>query len=189
MQKMWPRNWSNYFPEWEYPVKYLRIKEVILPPSCLQRCTFSSIKALRTSPYHPQCDGLVEQFNKTLKEMLRKTAKEEGKDWDKLLPYILFAYREVPQESTGFSPFELLYGREVRGPLDVLKETWMTLEKSGENVLSYITMMREKLQSMMDYVKDHLRVASHNQKTWYDTNSCLWTFRQGVYYPHLLPNC
>ena len=46
------------------------------------------IKALRTSPYHPQCDGLVERFNKTLKEMLRKTAKEEGKDWDKLLPYL-----------------------------------------------------------------------------------------------------
>ncbi len=59
-------------------------------------------KALRTSPYHPQTDGLVERFNKTLKEMLCKTATEEGKDWDKLLPFVLFAYREVPQESTGF---------------------------------------------------------------------------------------
>lgn len=75
------------------------------------------VKALRTTPYHPQTDGLVERFNQTLKEMLRKTADEEGKDWDRLLPYVLFAYREVPQESTGFSPFELLYGREVRGPL------------------------------------------------------------------------
>ena len=42
---------------------------------------------------------------------------KEGKDWDKLIPYLLFAYREVPQSSTGFSPFELLYGRTVRGPL------------------------------------------------------------------------
>ena len=145
------------------------------------------IKALRTSPYHPQCDGLVERFNKTLKEMLRKTAKEEGKDWDKLLPYILFAYREVPQESTGFSPFELLYGREVRGPLDVLKETWETPEKSDENVLSYITMMREKLQSMMDHVQDNLRVANHNQKTWYDKNSRQRTFQQGDQVLVLLP--
>ena len=46
--------------------------------------------------------------------------EKEGKDWDKLLPYVLFAYREVPQTSTGFSPFELLYEQSVRGPLSVL---------------------------------------------------------------------
>ena len=94
------------------------------------------VKGLRTSPYHPQTDGLVERFNQTLKEMFRKMASEEGKDWDKLLPYVLFAYREVPQESTGFSPFELVYGREVRGPLDVLKETWESTQGSKEDVVS-----------------------------------------------------
>ena len=47
---------------------------------------------------------------------------EEERDWNKLIPYILFAYREVPQALTGFSPFELVYGQDVRGPLDVLKE-------------------------------------------------------------------
>ena len=78
------------------------------------------IHPIRTTPYHPQTDGLVERFNKTLKSLLRKTAVDVGKDWDKLLPYLLFAYREVPQASTGFSPFELLYGRAVRGPLDIL---------------------------------------------------------------------
>ena len=72
------------------------------------------VHPIRTSAYHPQTDGLVEQFNQTLKTMLRKTANQEGKDWDKLVPYLLFAYREVPQASTGFSPFELLYGRDVR---------------------------------------------------------------------------
>ena len=56
----------------------------------------------------------------TLKAMLRKAAVQEGKDWDLLIPYALLAYREVTQCSTGFSPFELLYGRDVRGPLDVL---------------------------------------------------------------------
>ncbi len=55
--------------------------------------------------------------------MLRKAAISEGKDWDKMVPNLLFAYREVEQSSTGFSPFELVYGRTVRGPLDVLKET------------------------------------------------------------------
>ena len=64
----------------------------------------------------------LKKFNKTLKLMLRKLVSKEGKNWDRLLPYVLFAYREVPQSTTGFSPFELLYGREVRGPLDVIRE-------------------------------------------------------------------
>ena len=72
------------------------------------------VQGIRTSPYHPQTDGLVERFNQTLKLMLRKVIDKEGKDWNKLLPYIIFAYREVPQASTGFSPFELLYGQSVR---------------------------------------------------------------------------
>ena len=67
------------------------------------------VHALHTNPYHPQTDGLVERFNQTLKSMLRKHATKEEKDWDRLLPYVLFAYHEVPQASTGFSPFELLY--------------------------------------------------------------------------------
>ena len=69
-------------------------------------------------------DSLVERFNKTLKTRLRKLISKKGHDWDRLLPYVLFAYCEVPQTTTGFSTFELLYGREVRGPLDVLREEW-----------------------------------------------------------------
>jgi len=52
-----------------------------------------------------------------LKAMLRKLGSKKGKDWDRLLPYVLFVYHEVPQSTTGFSPFEFLYGCEVRGPL------------------------------------------------------------------------
>ncbi len=53
-----------------------------------------NIHRIRTSPYHPQSDRLVEQFNKTLKSMLKKFVNGEGKDWDLMLPYLLFAYRE-----------------------------------------------------------------------------------------------
>ena len=69
-----------------------------------------SLKQITTTPYHPMCNGLVEKFNGTLKQMLRRMCAERPKDWDKYLNALLFAYREVPQESMGFSPFELLYG-------------------------------------------------------------------------------
>ncbi len=81
------------------------------------------IKSVRTSVYHPQTDGLVERFNRTLKTMIRKFVYEDAKNWDKWLEPLLFAVREVPHASTGFSPFELLYGRQPRVVLDVLRET------------------------------------------------------------------
>ena len=52
------------------------------------------VRPIRTSPYHPQTDGLVVRFNGTLKAMLRKVATAEGQDWDKWLSYVLFVYRE-----------------------------------------------------------------------------------------------
>uniref|UniRef100_A0A1X7TES2 Integrase catalytic domain-containing protein n=1 Tax=Amphimedon queenslandica TaxID=400682 RepID=A0A1X7TES2_AMPQE len=89
------------------------------------------------SPYHPQTDGLVERFNKILKSLLRRLIREDGRDLDKFIPYVLFSYREVPRTTTGFSPFELLFGREVRGPLDVLKEEWEAKEKTKECCVTY----------------------------------------------------
>ena len=129
------------------------------------------IAPIRTSPYHPQTDGLVERFNQTLKVMLKKAASEDGKDWDRLIPYLLFAYREVPQSSTGFSPFELLYGRQVRGPLDILRETWEARGRSTESVVSYVIAMREKLSKMRELVQQNLKQSQAEQKAWYDRNA------------------
>ncbi len=81
------------------------------------------IKSIRTSVYHPQTDGLVERFNRMLKSKVRKFVKEDAKKWDKWLEPLLFAVREVPQASIGFSPFKLLYSRQPRGVLDVIKES------------------------------------------------------------------
>ncbi len=78
-------------------------------------CRLLKVKQLRTTVYHPQADRLVERFNQTLKQMLRLVAAEDKRDWDLMIPYVLFGIREVPQASTGFTPFELLFGRQ-QGP-------------------------------------------------------------------------
>ena len=67
------------------------------------------IHKVSTTAYHPQTDGLVERFHCTLTSMLSKTT---GLDWDDRIPYVLFAYRCSVQESTGESPFFMLYGRD-----------------------------------------------------------------------------
>lgn len=70
-----------------------------------------------------QTDGLIERFNQTLKQMLQRFVNDTGSHWDQWLPYLLFAYWEIPQASTDFSPFELLNGRELRSPETLLKTT------------------------------------------------------------------
>ena len=76
------------------------------------------LKKVNTTAHHPQTDGLVERFNRTLTDMLSKKVKKGGKDWDQQLPYVLFTYRASIQESTGESPFFLLYDRTPRVPTD-----------------------------------------------------------------------
>ncbi|KAL5497080.1 hypothetical protein EMCRGX_G013479 [Ephydatia muelleri] len=153
--------------------------------------TMLQVRAIRTTPYHLQTDGLVERFNQTLKAMLRRTVNQVGKDWDWLIPYLLFAYREVPQASTGFSPFELLYGRKVRRPVDVVKEQWEADEKSNESVVSYILAIQDKLASMADLVGKNMKKAQETQKHWvwvsYDRNAREKTLEPGERVLFLLP--
>ncbi|MEE6523985.1 hypothetical protein FKM82_023151 [Ascaphus truei] len=104
---------------------------------------------------------------------MRQTFIEaEGKDWEIHLQHLLFAYREVPQESTGFSPFELLYGRRVRGPLDLFHEGWEgEATATDASVIQYVVDLRDRLEMLMGVTQDHLRAAQTKQKQWYDRNA------------------
>ena len=93
---------------------------------CMKEVTWLlSIKQLTMTPHHPMCNGLTEKFNGTMKSMLKRLCSEQPRQWHCYINPLLFAYREVPQESTGFLPFELLYGKAVRGTMFILKELWM----------------------------------------------------------------
>uniref|UniRef100_A0A8C5M6R2 Gypsy retrotransposon integrase-like protein 1 n=1 Tax=Leptobrachium leishanense TaxID=445787 RepID=A0A8C5M6R2_9ANUR len=137
------------------------------------------IKPLYSSPYHPQTNGLCERFNGILKQLLR-TFTMSHKDWERHLPHLLFAYREVPQEATGFSPFELLYGRRVRGPLDLLREHWEgALAEEGTSAIDYVLEFRDRLQELTALVRDNLQAAQTKQKRWYDRSARDRTFQLG----------
>ena len=81
------------------------------------------IKQYRSSAYHPESQGALKRFHQTLKNMIRSYCFDTEKDWDESIHLLLFAVRESVQESLGFSPFELVFGDSVRGPLKLLKET------------------------------------------------------------------
>ena len=93
-----------------------------------------------------------------------KAIAGESKDWDKLLPYLLFAYREVPQASTGFASFELSYSRSVCRALDLVQEAWEADTRSCERVIPHVLSMQEKLAKMTELLRENLSQAQNNQK-------------------------
>uniref|UniRef100_A0A8C1LM62 Gypsy retrotransposon integrase-like protein 1 n=1 Tax=Cyprinus carpio TaxID=7962 RepID=A0A8C1LM62_CYPCA len=145
------------------------------------------IKSIRTSVYHPQTDGLVERFNRTLKSMIRKFVQEDAKNWDKWLEPLLFAVREVPQASTGFSPFELLYGRQPRGVLDVLRETWEDGPSDSKNEIQYVMDLRTKLHTLGRLSMENLLQAQDKQSRSYNRGARLRQFTPGEKVLVLLP--
>ena len=94
---------------------------------------------------------------------------EHPKDWDRYLPTLLFAVRELPQKSLGFSPFEL-YGRNARGPMAILRELW-TGEVEDEEVCStydYVINLRKRLEHTCELVMKNLQKVQVKQKVYYD---------------------
>ena len=81
-------------------------------------CRILGITKLNTTAHHPQCDGAVERFNRTLKTMLRKHAARFGNQWDTYLSGVLWAYRNTPHTSTGEKPSFLLFGIDCRSPTE-----------------------------------------------------------------------
>ncbi|KAK7105148.1 hypothetical protein V1264_016564 [Littorina saxatilis] len=148
-----------------------------------------SIRHLTTTPYHPMCNGLVEKFNATLKSTLKKLCSERPRQWHRYINALLFAYREVPQESTGFSPFELMYGRTVRGPMQILKELWTKDVDTPEvkNSYQYVFELREKLEETLEIARENLRKSQDSGKHYYDRKAVNRKFTPGNKVLILLP--
>ena len=77
-----------------------------------------------STPGYLEGDSLVERHNAVIKNMLHHVIRQNKRNWHKQLPIQLWAMREVPNQTTGLSPFQIVYGKLPRGPLSVLKETW-----------------------------------------------------------------
>ena len=82
-------------------------------------CSLMGIHKSRTTAYHPQCDGQVERQNRTLQEMFAAFVADHKDNWDNGVSLAVYAYNTSCHESTGFSPYELVFGRSARTPLEL----------------------------------------------------------------------
>ena len=145
-------------------------------------CEMLDIDKTRTTPYRPQSDGMIERFNRTLAAMLRNFVSQEQKDWDIQLPYVMMAYRSAVHNSTGYSPNQMMLGREVNLPLDLV--IGRHLEK--ENPDEYVQRQRQTLQEVHTLARANLKLSGESQKRNYDLRQSRTKFKfevgQSVWY-------
>ena len=120
------------------------------------------IKQLFSTPYHPQTNGLVERFNRTLCEALAKLTSEHKKDWDLYVAPVLLAYRTTKHNTTKFTPFYLVYGREAKLPMDAQELI------SEQNLLTRLDELIENTQLVRQKAKEQIEFAQEKQKGVYD---------------------
>ncbi len=127
------------------------------------------------APYHPKSNGAVERFHHSLFQMIRSSS-QEGQHWDELLPCLLFACREAPCSTTGFSPFELVFGKHVRGPLDILRQSWTPNSCSPQLATDWLLKLRDDLHKMRKLAADQQGTTQERTKRWHDQTAKTITF-------------
>lgn len=106
-------------------------------------CGLMGIEKVKTTVYHPMGNGIAERFNRSLIGMLRTLEPERKQNWKKFLPSLVFSYNAIKHNSTGFSPFELMFGRKPRLPVDSL----FHLDRDDVISTEYVKELREKMQT------------------------------------------
>ena len=129
-------------------------------------CKCLGIKKTRTTPYHPQCDGLVERFNRTLLNMLATTINDHPASWEEHLQKVIMAYNTSVQATTGYSPFFLMFGREARLPVDLM---YGSTPSSTTIVTEYAAQLSATLRDAYACARDNSLTEHCRQKSYYDS--------------------
>ncbi|XP_035220599.1 uncharacterized protein LOC118193600 [Stegodyphus dumicola] len=136
------------------------------------------IKVYHSSVCHPQSNS-VERLHSTLKRVLKALCLESGKDWEECLPCALFALRTVSHESTGFSPCELVHGKNLRMPQTIVYENWLEEESSDPTVVEYVLDLINRLKKCQELAVERMKECQSKRKLWYDRNAVTRRFKVG----------
>eukprot|EP00731_Ephydatia_muelleri_P012792 Em0007g102a len=139
-------------------------------------CDRLGIKRTQTTAYHPQGNGQVERFNRTLEDMLAKVISDNHRDWDDHLQKCLFAYRTAIHESTGYTPFLATFGRTPNLPVDVILGS---RRAETQPLAEYVRKTQTTLKTAFTEVRERLKAAHAKQKQLADKGACVLKFHVG----------
>ena len=135
------------------------------------------VEHVTTTSYHPQCNGLTERMNKTLAVAMSHYVNDTHKDWDLHVPFITFCINTSIQDTTQFSPFELVYGRKPTLPLDV------SLGYNGFDLITdpkeYATLVHNWLTEARELALARTNIASQRRANTHNASRRLIEYQPG----------
>jgi len=130
-------------------------------------CKLLGIDKSSTTPYHPMGNGMCERFNRTLCNMLGTLDPDSKRDWKTHVGPLVHAYNCTRHESTGQSPFFLMFGRHPRLPVDLA--FGLDIEPSKpKSILKYTKSLQDRLQQAYELASEKASQAQARQKKHYD---------------------
>ena len=127
-------------------------------------CELLGIRKTRTTPMHPESDGMVERFNRTLVQEIAKRCRHGQTDWDKYIPTILMAYRSAEHEATGYTPAQLMLGRDLNLPLDMLMERPPDSQGDVHTTTEFARNLRIHMSAIRFTVANNLKMSAETMK-------------------------
>ncbi|GFY31201.1 retrovirus-related Pol polyprotein from transposon 412 [Trichonephila clavipes] len=143
---------------------------------CKKLCEILTIDKTRTTALHPQSDGMAERFNRTIVNSLSLLVSSNQQNWDKKLPFSLLAYRSAVHETTSYFPSQMLFGRDLRLPADLLFSRPPDAPLAPEE---YIEKLQARMEEMHHLARERIGMASKTMKTRYDARATGHDFYEG----------
>jgi len=131
-------------------------------------CNIMGMRKSHTTPYHPQGNAGPERFNRTLLEMLGTMDNHKKDNWKKYVQSLVYFYNCTPHESARVSPFELMFGRKPRLPVDTVFQNAREQPIPNRATEEYVQELKERMDTTRKIVEERTMKAKNKQKHYYD---------------------
>ncbi|GFU13051.1 hypothetical protein TNCV_2128801 [Trichonephila clavipes] len=169
---------SEFSAEWGSQENYRPTKASFMSALTTEFLERFGVKVVRSSVYHPQSNH-VEKNAQNIEEDSSCPVSGGNSDWEKILPQALFALRTVIHDSTGFSPAELVHGKNLRTPVMLLYEKLTEEEHVESSVVDYVFELINRMKKCQELAILHMEDAKQKQNLWYDHRTVKRQFQLG----------
>ena len=161
--------WENFIRHYGFPEKFLSDQGRNLESELISElCKLAQVEKVHTTPYHPMTNGQCERFNSTLCNMLGTLSEHDKIDWKAHLSSMTHAYNCTQHPSTTYSPYFLMFGRQLRLPIDF--EMGLPVDVLGDSCSKtrYVHKLKQRLNFAYKEAKKMSQKQAQKYKSSYD---------------------